>query len=203
MEPREHWQAVYDAKHPEEVSWYQAVPKPSLDVLDRLGADHTTSLIDVGGGASPLAGELAGRGWRDVTVLDIAGSALEASRGRHGERGRAIQWIEADVRDWRPERTFDIWHDRAVFHFLTKDEDRASYRRTLLAATGAGSHVILATFAPDGPGRCSGLPVRRYGADAMASELGPAFAPIEAWREEHVTPWDTLQQFQWGLFTRK
>jgi trans-aconitate methyltransferase len=203
MDPREHWQAVYDAKRPEAVSWYQPVPEPSLEALARLGADHTTSLIDVGGGASQLAGELMGREWHDVSVLDIAGSALATSKERAGDRSGLVHWIEADVRSWRPVRTFDIWHDRAVFHFLTAAEDRAGYRRALLAATRVGSRVILATFAPDGPAQCSGLPVRRYGAKAMATELGPDFELQEEWREEHVTPWGAVQQFQWGIFIRK
>ena len=203
MEPREHWRTVYEAKSPEEVSWYQASPEPSLAALDRLGADPAMSLVDVGAGASTLADALLDRGWADVTLVDIAEPALEASRVRLGARAGKLRWDVADIRHWRPGRTFDIWHDRAVFHFLTGAEDRAGYKRTLAEGTRPGSLVIIGTFALDGPEQCSGLPVQRYDAVAMAAELGSKFRPIADWREAHLTPWDAEQHFQWCVFKRR
>jgi SAM-dependent methyltransferase len=203
MERREHWQAVYEAKRPEEVSWYQPSPEPSLEALDRLAIGAEASLIDVGGGASALAGALAGRGWRDVTVLDIAASAIAEAKGRLGAMGETIRWIEADLLDWPPDRTYDVWHDRAVLHFLTEPAQRALYADALRAGTHAGSLVIIAAFALDGPEQCSGLPVRRYDAGMLSTELGDGFCLIEAWRQAHVTPWGATQSFQWAAFSRR
>jgi 2-polyprenyl-3-methyl-5-hydroxy-6-metoxy-1,4-benzoquinol methylase len=203
MEPRDHWQAVYRAKRPEAVSWYQATPEPSLAALKRFKVDHAAALIDIGGGASALAGELVALGWPDVTVLDISDAAIAEARGHLGEKGELVTWIDADIRHWQPDRAYDVWHDRAMFHFLTGPEERAGYGRALRAGTRPGSLVILATFALDGPEQCSGLPVRRYDGDAMAAALGAEFALVEAWRQAHVTPWGTEQAFQWGAFTRR
>lgn len=202
MTADKHWRRVYEAKRPDQVSWHEPVPEPSLDALDRMEIGPEASLIDVGGGASALAGALAGRGWRDVTVLDIAAPALAAAKAGLGDSGDTIEWIACDLLDWRPERTFDAWHDRALFHFLTEPAERARYVEALRAATHRGSVAIIATFALDGPEQCSGLPVRRYDADALAGELGEGFEPIEAWRQAHVTPWGDTQSFQWCAFRR-
>lgn len=199
MDAREHWRTVYAAKRPDELSWHQPLPEPSLEALDRLGIGPESSLIDVGGGASPLAAELAARGWRDVTVLDIVASAI----GAPGEAGEAIRWIEADVLKWRPDRVYDLWHDRALFHFLDPPDERRLYVEALKAGTHAGSVAIIAAFALDGPETCSGLPVRRYDAEMMAAELNEEFAPIAAWTQAHVTPWGAAQSFQWGAFSRR
>jgi len=199
MDAREHWRTVYSAKSPDQLSWHQPLPEPSLQALDRLGIGPESSLIDVGGGASALAAELARRGWRDLTVLDIAASAI----GGPGEGDGANRWIEADILDWRPDRAYDVWHDRALFHFLVDPGDRAIYVDALKDATQAGSVVIIAAFALDGPETCSGLPVRRYDAEGLAAELGAAFAPVEAWTQAHVTPWGATQSFQWCTFSRR
>lgn len=202
MEPREHWRQVYEAKRPDEVSWFQASPAPSLDALDRLGAGPARSLVDVGAGASTLADALLDRGWSDLTLVDVSEPALEASRQRLGERAGKVNWDVADIRHWRPGRAFDVWHDRAVFHFLTEAAGRAGYKRALAEGTRPGSNVVLATFAPDGPEQCSGLPVQRYDAAALAAELGGAFRMIDHWRETHVTPWGSEQSFQWCVFEK-
>lgn len=202
MGSRDHWHDVYAAKSPEEASWFEASPSSSLKAIDRLGSDRSRSVVDVGGGASSLADALLGLGWRDITILDIADTALAASRERLGPEAAAVNWQVADIRRWAPGRTFDIWHDRAVFHFLTDPGDRAGYKKALEAGTRSGSHVIIATFAVDGPEKCSGLPVRRYDAQSLAAELGPGFLPVENWRETHVTPWGAPQAFQWALFVR-
>ena len=196
MDAREHWRAVYEARRPQQLSWHQPLPEPSLQALERLGIGPETSLIDVGGGASVLAAELAARGWPDLTVLDIAASAI-------GGVAESVRWIEADILDWRPDRAYDVWHDRALFHFLVDPGDRAIYVDALKDATQAGSVVIIAAFALDGPETCSGLPVRRYDAEGLAAELGAAFAPVEAWTQAHVTPWGATQSFQWCTFSRR
>ena len=202
MEPREHWRHVYEARRADEVSWYQASPAPSLEALDRLGAAPGKSLVDVGAGASLLADELLGRGWTDVTLVDVSKPALEASRQRLGDRAGQVRWEVADLRHWRPDRAFDIWHDRAVYHFLTDPGDRAGYKRALADGTHRGSHIIIATFAPDGPEKCSGLPVQRYDAPALAAELGPDFRLVDDRRETHVTPRGAEQRFQWCVLER-
>ena len=195
-----HWRRVYEEKAPDAVSWYQAEPAPSLRALDRFGAGPFSSIVDVGGGASTLVDALLERGWGDITVLDIAKPALEAAKARLGPLAERVKWEVADVTEWLPARKYDVWHDRAVFHFLTKREQREAYRRALLGGLAEGGLVIMATFALDGPERCSGLPVQRYDPESLANELGRPFRLIEGWREEHVTPWGSGQSFNWCAF---
>ena len=202
MDPRDHWRQVYESRRPDEVSWFQRSPSPSLDAFDRIGADQSRSLIDVGAGASVLADALLDRGWSDITLIDIAEPSLDAVRRRLGARAVKVCWEIADIRHWRPVRAYDIWHDRAVFHFLTTPEERQLYKRALLAGTHPGSHVILATFAFDGPDKCSGLPVQRYDAAGLSTELGDDFMAVADWLETHVTPWGSDQRFQWAVFRR-
>ena len=199
---QEHWVRVYEDKAPTAVSWYQESPEPSLLALNRFGASPSSSLIDVGGGASNLVDALLERGWQDITVLDIATPALEAARARLGPAADKVQWNVADITDWRPTRMFDVWHDRAVFHFLTDPQQREAYRRALSQCVVVGGLVIIATFALDGPEKCSGLPVQRYDAARLAEELGGTLQLIEGWREEHVTPWGAKQSFNWCAFRR-
>ncbi len=203
METREHWRQVYEVKQPDEVSWFQRLPAPSLDALDRSGAGPGMALVDIGAGASTLADALLDRGWNDLTLVDISEPALEATRLRLGPKAGKVHWEIADICEWRPGRAFDVWHDRAVFHFLTEAGDRAGYKRALAGGTRPGSRVIVATFASDGPESCSGLPVRRYDAARLAAEFGDAFEPVADWRQTHVTPWGSEQRFQWCLFTRR
>jgi SAM-dependent methyltransferase len=199
-ERQEHWTRVYDEKAPSAVSWYQAEPEASLRALERLGVQPSSSLIDVGGGASNLVDGLLSRGWTDLTVLDIAPSALDAARARLGPRAADVHWQVADITEWRPTRRYDVWHDRAVFHFLTRPEQREAYRRALSEGLSSGGLLIMATFALDGPERCSGLPVERYDADKLAGELGPSLELLESWREVHTTPWGSAQAFTWCVF---
>ena len=202
MQPdgQEHWTRVYEEKAPTSVSWYQPTPEPSLSALKRLRASEPSSLIDVGGGASNLVDALLERGWKDVTVLDIAAPALEAAKARLGPLADKVHWEVADITEWHPDRTYDVWHDRAVFHFLTEPKQRDAYRRALLAGLAPGGIVIMATFALDGPERCSGLPVKRYDAEGLAEEMSDTLRLIEGWREEHVTPWGATQSFNWCAF---
>lgn len=198
----EHWDTVYRTRAAEHVSWHQPLPEPSLRAIDMLGVDTGAPLIDVGGGASRLVDCLLARGWSDLTVLDIAPAALEAAKLRLGEAVGRVRWIAADITAWRPEQTYAVWHDRAVFHFLTEQESRAAYRRALAAGLAPGGFAIMATFAPDGPQRCSGLPVQRYDAGLLSAELGPGFRLLRDWREQHVTPGGAVQTFNWCTFRR-
>ncbi len=199
---QEHWDDVYRTKSADSVSWHQPTPGPSLRVLDQSDVPPTASVIDVGGGASSLVDCLIERGWSDLTVLDIAAPALEVARTRLGPAASRVSWQVADITAWHPDRPYDVWHDRAVLHFLTEENQRAAYRRALEAGTTAGSLVIIATFAPDGPERCSGLPVRRYDAVTLSKELGHQFVLDREWREEHRTPGGSVQAFQWCVFRR-
>jgi 2-polyprenyl-3-methyl-5-hydroxy-6-metoxy-1,4-benzoquinol methylase len=197
---QEHWTNVYREKAPDAVSWYQPAPEPSLDALDRFGASVSSSFIDVGGGASNLVDALLSGGWQDVTVLDIAAPALDAAKQRLGAKASNVHWEVADITDWLPARRYDIWHDRAVFHFLTEPEQREAYLRALSAGVAVGGLVIIATFALDGPERCSGLAVERYDPEKLARELGASFRLLECWRDDHVTPWGAKQAFNWCAF---
>ena len=199
---QDHWSKVYREKEPFAVSWYQPEPAPSLRALERLGADPSSAFIDIGGGASNLVDALLTRGWQDVTVIDIAAPALEAAKLRLGEKAEKVHWEVADITDWQPSRRYGVWHDRAVFHFLTEPEQRKAYRQALLSGIVPNGLIIMATFALDGPEKCSGLPVQRYDPSTLAAELGNDFRLVEAWREEHVTPWDASQSFNWCAFRR-
>ncbi|HEU5025572.1 MAG TPA: class I SAM-dependent methyltransferase [Spirillospora sp.] len=199
-----HWDAVYRDRGPGGVSWFQAEPQPSLDLITELGAGADGGIIDIGGGASALAIRLAQRGFDDLTVLDLSGEALRESRLQAAEQGvdAAIRWVRADLLTWRPDRTWRIWHDRAVFHFLTDPADRAAYLATLRTALERpGGAVVIGTFAPGGPEHCSGLPVARYSAEDLAELLTGAFdgdLVITGSRvERHRTPGGAVQPFTW------
>jgi 2-polyprenyl-3-methyl-5-hydroxy-6-metoxy-1,4-benzoquinol methylase len=202
LDRKAHWQNVYTTKSSDLVSWFQAEALPSLGAIARSGVGPDASLIDIGGGASVLVDSLLAQGWRQLTVLDVAQSALKVARARLGERAAAVDWIAADITAWSPSRTYDVWHDRAVFHFLTTPDDRAGYHRALNAGLRPGGHLILATFAADGPEKCSGLVVQRYDPDMLAAELGPVYDLVEAWRETHTTPWGSEQTFNWCRFVK-
>lgn len=191
-----HWDHAYERAGPTSVSWYQPTPVVSSRLLEGVPVGRDAPVIDVGGGASTLVDALVERGFADVTVLDVSALALREAAARLGERSSSVTWLERDVLDWTPERAYAVWHDRAVFHFLVDDADRRRYAATLRSALGdTGGSAILATFAADGPERCSGLPVARYEPDALASVLGLEIVHTE--REEHVTPHGTMQPFTW------
>ena len=197
-----HWEKVYASKRENEVSWFQENPAPSLDLIAKAVA-VTGSVIDVGGGASRLVDALIENGFRAVTVLDLSDAALMVSKSRLGSRADQVQWVVADVTEWEPQGlAYDIWHDRAAFHFLTEERDRMAYVARLIKAIKSGGHAIIGTFAPDGPERCSGLPVARYDAQSLGRAVGDAFELIETLRHEHRTPWGSEQHFQFSLFRR-
>jgi len=191
---RAHWDDVYRRLGPEKASWYQAIPTTSLELIETIGVDRSAGIIDVGGGASPLAATLTGRGFADLTVLDLSTVALAAAAGTGPDPVRRLQ---GDVRHWTPDRRYDLWHDRAVFHFLTDPADRARYAQVLRQASHPGSHVIVATFAPDGPTSCSGLPVCRYEPDELTAALGGGLHLLVTRHADHTTPGGATQPFTW------
>jgi len=196
------WDSAY-AEGDAARSWFQAAPRMSLRMLDAAGVTAADSLIDVGGGASPLAAALLARGFRDVTVLDISAAGMRYARQRltEAEAARA-RWLTADIRAWRPSRRFAVWHDRAVFHFMTAEADRRAYLQALAAATALAAVAVFGCFAPDGPARCSGLPVARYTPRDLAAELGPGWTLVAQDREAHTTPAAQIQPFTWAAFRR-
>jgi trans-aconitate methyltransferase len=198
-----HWDSVYATKGEAEVSWFQDSPTISLDLIRAAAPDHGAAVIDVGGGASRLVDALLKHGYRDVSVLDLSANALDAARKRIGAAAATVDWIVADATTWQPAKTYDVWHDRAAFHFLTDAGDRAAYVERLRSAIAPGGQIIIATFAPDGPEKCSGLPVQRHDSASLLAELGPEFALIETRRETHHTPWDSTQAFQFSRFQRR
>jgi trans-aconitate methyltransferase len=197
-----HWESVYSSKGEQDVSWYQETPAPSLDLLHLVGAKPDSAIIDIGGGASRLVDHLLAEGFSDLTVLDLSEAALEAARVRLGSRGSAVTWIAADATRWRPQRAFDIWHDRAAFHFLTEENEQRAYIGRLSEGLKVGGHVIIGTFAPDGPEKCSGLPVARHSSETLAELLGAQFTLIDSRRHQHATPWASVQNFQFSTFRR-
>ena len=196
-----HWDDAY-ARGDASRSWFQPEPVLSLRMLDAAGVTAAGSLIDVGGGASPLAAALLERGFRDLTVLDISAAGMEYARRRLGPRAREVTWVTADIRTWVPPRRFAAWHDRAVFHFLTAAQDQQAYLRTLASATEVNSVAVFGCFAPDGPPRCSGLPVARYAPADLAALLGSDWILIVQDREAHVTPSGQTQPFTWSALRR-
>ncbi|RZN08757.1 SAM-dependent methyltransferase [Bradyrhizobium genosp. SA-3] len=198
-----HWDNVYATKGEAEVSWFQNSPTTSLAMIHAANPDHGAAIIDIGGGASRLVDALLQDGYRDVAVLDLSANALDVAKKRLGAAASRVDWIVADATTWRPAKTYDLWHDRAAFHFLTDPRDRAAYVERLRSAVAPGGHVIIATFAPDGPEKCSGLPVQRHDSASLLAELGAEFELIETRRETHHTPWDSTQAFQFSRFRRR
>ena len=196
MQSRDHWERVYTTKASDAVSWSQPHADLSVDLIKGTGAAHDAALIDVGGGASTPVDDLLADGYTDLTVLDLSAAALAAARQRLGARAAEVKWIAADMtRADLPANHYDIWHDRAVFHFLTSPEQRAAYVQAVFHSVKPGGHVIVATFAEDGPDRCSGLPVMRYRADELHAEFGESFALLSHRKEAHHSPSGTVQQF--------
>jgi 2-polyprenyl-3-methyl-5-hydroxy-6-metoxy-1,4-benzoquinol methylase len=193
---RSHWDDVYARVEPTSVSWYQSSPVTSLELVAELGVPTSARVIDVGGGASHLVDELVSRGYDDVSVLDVSSSAIEMARSRVGTTS-PVRWITEDVVSWTPTRDYDLWHDRAVFHFLVDPKDRDRYLRKLHAALNPGGSVVVATFSHDGPPTCSGLPVAHYDADELSALLGERFETIAVRKEGHRTPAGVEQPFVW------
>jgi trans-aconitate methyltransferase len=200
---KDHWEEVYRTRSPLGVSWYQTRPTLSLDMLQHASVGKDARLIDVGGGASVLVDHLLGAGFTRLAVLDIAGAAMAHSRARLGTQAAQVEWYESDVTTFHAPHAFDVWHDRAVFHFLTAASDRAQYVARLKEALVPGGTLIMATFALDGPRRCSDLDTAAYDAQLLSTELGDEFLLREEASEMHVTPANKEQRFAYFRFERR
>ena len=196
MSAKTHWEHIYETKAPTQVSWYQEHAQYSLQFIQNTGIKKSDHIIDIGGGASTLVDDLIGAGFQHISVLDISAAALQLARQRLGIYAADVEWIEADItRVDLPVNTYDLWHDRAVFHFLTQAADRQRYISTVRSAVRKGGHVIIATFASDGPDHCSGLEVMRYSPESLHDEFGAGFELKDSSRETHHTPFGTEQKF--------
>ena len=198
----DHWQQVWTERSPDEVSWFQPSADTSLALITEV-SQPGVGVIDVGGGASTLIQGLILAGYRDLTVVDIAPAALEVAKERLGGQAQYVSWRVGDVTDLDPGRTFHVWHDRAVLHFLTDPDDRARYLASLERCLVPGGHAVIATFGPDGPEACSGLPVHRYDADALTETLGDGFELLDHRLEDHTTPAGATQQFLYAVARRR
>ncbi len=200
---KDHWESIYQKHSPTEVGWYQAYPEKSLKLIHNTGAGTDSSIIDVGGGTSALSKHLLDQGYKKLAVLDISENSIERTKSQLGEKSSEINWIEADVTKYSFMEQYDIWHDRAVFHFLTKAEDRKGYISSLNQALELNGHLIVATFSLDAPPKCSGLSVVRYSPETLQSELGDNFILAEALVEDHVTPSGVKQNFIFCRFIKR
>jgi SAM-dependent methyltransferase len=201
--PVTHWERIYQTRPVDEVSWFQAKPATSLRLVEEASPGRGSSLVDVGGGASTLVDELVAEGFTDITVVDVSQRALDVVHERLGGDVAAVRLVHGDVLTWEPDRSFGLWHDRAVFHFLTDPRDRERYVTLANAHVEPGGTLILATFAADGPTHCSGLPVSRYDALGLAAEFRDDFDLVHSEREEHVTPAGVVQPFTWVVLRRR
>jgi SAM-dependent methyltransferase len=202
MDRKQHWNHVFQTKAEQDVSWFESLPETSLHLLEAAGLSADTCVLDVGCGDSRLVDHLAARGMSCLAVLDVSGAALARARSRLGAQATIPTWLEVDVAGEWTLKPMDIWHDRAVFHFLTSPHARERYRLHLLETLRRGGSAIVATFSLDGPDTCSGLPVQRYSADTLSAELGPELAMIEALPHVHTTPWGSRQPFVYCRFRR-
>ena len=203
MDPQEHWENVYATKAPDSVSWYRPHLDTSLSLIERAVPDRGAAILDVGGGASTLVDDLVGRGYSDVSVLDISAAALEVSKRRLGKAAGRVNWLAADLLNTPlPAQRYEFWHDRAVFHFLVAQEQREAYVRQLAHTLKPAGYAVIATFGPEGPQKCSGLDTARYDVDGLGRALGPALTLIDSSLEWHPTPFGTQQQFLYALFRR-
>lgn len=195
---KEHWEQVYATKQPNEVSWTQEVPKTSLDFIHSFGVPKTASVIDIGGGDSKLADHLLNEGFRDITVLDISAKSIERAKERLGERADMVNWIVTDITEFKPERRYDVWHDRAAFHFLTTDRQIEQY--LAIAQMATKGYMTIGTFSEEGPQKCSGLNIKQYNEVALESILSKGFSKMRCITEDHLTPFHTKQNFLFCTF---
>lgn len=196
MDTKEYWEKVYAAKAPEAVSWFRPHLETSLALIERAADARSASIIDVGGGESTLVDDLLLRGYENITVLDVSQTAIELTRRRLGSAAEQVRWLVADIAEIELEpHAYDVWHDRAVFHFLTAPEQRVAYVRQVARSVKPGGHIIVSTFGPEGPTKCSGLEVMRYDAESLHRQFGARFRLVESSQELHHTPTGTVQQF--------
>lgn len=201
MERKAHWETVYKNKSPNEVSWTEEIPQTSLDFIHSFGSDKSASIIDIGGGDSRLVDCLLEEGYTNISVLDISAKALERAKLRLGDLARSVNWIVSDITKFKPESTFDIWHDRAVFHFLTTQDDINSYVE--LVGKSAAKHLIIGTFSENGPIKCSGLDISQYSVQELGERFGEKFESTRCINVDHTTPFDTVQNFSFCGFIKR
>jgi len=195
-----HWETVYESKNPDQVSWTQEIPKTSLEFIHSFEFDKTAKIIDIGGGDSKLVDHLLDEGFENITVLDISAKALEKAQNRLGEKAEKINWIVSDIVEFQPNTSYDIWHDRATFHFLTTAEQIAKYMST--ARKSVKGYLTVGTFSENGPKKCSGLEIKQYNEQELTSELENGFAKVKCLTEDHLTPFGTIQNFLFCSFRR-
>ena len=199
---KQHWEQVYSQKQSTEVSWYQKHPERSFELIKATGVNQSASIIDIGGGASTLVDFLLEAGYKHLSVLDISPAAIKQAKSRLGSDGSKVEWIEQDITELKTDGCFDVWHDRAVFHFLIDEKDRMSYVKAMLSTLNIGAHVIIAVFDANGPKKCSGLKVMHYSPEKMSAVLGGSFQLIETRTENHLTPGGASQSFVYCCFIR-
>jgi len=202
MNPKEHWENIYISKPPHEVSWTQQFPTSSLRFLESLCLPLSAKIIDVGGGDSQLADQIIERGFENVSVLDISASALERTKARLRKNSDNVKWIESNILEFETDEKYDFWHDRAVFHFLTKPEDTQKYKALAVDKVKANGWFLIGTFSESGPMKCSGLEIKQYSEQQLIDAFSPDFQMVKSFQEEHKTPFDTIQHFQFCLFQR-
>ena len=200
---KEHWEKVYENKGDQEVSWYEESPETSLNLIKKYNNSHATKIIDVGGGNSNLTKELLKTGYQNLSVLDISTYALEKTKEKLGTSAAAIEWIVSDIIEFETTKTYSLWHDRAVFHFLTTEEDKRSYLNTIKQGLSQGGIFILATFSKKGPMKCSGLEISQYDKEGLLELFEKDFELIESFEEDHTTPFDTKQNFTYTVWKKK
>ena len=198
---KNHWETVYETKNPDQVSWTQEVPKTALDFIATFGLTKKSKIIDIGGGDSKLVDYLLNEGYEDITVLDISAKALEKAQNRLGEQAKSVNWIVSDITAFEPKTTYDIWHDRATFHFLTTKEQVSKYMET--ARKSVNGYLIIGTFSENGPTKCSGLDIKQYNEETLTKELKNGFDKIGCVIEDHLTPFNTKQNFIFCSFKRQ
>ena len=199
---KEYWESIYQTKEPNEVSWYQEKPETSLNLISETGIEKNAKIIDVGAGASKLADNLLALGFRNITALDVSLNALNESKKRLGDRTNNVKWIVSDLREFETNDRYGLWHDRAVLHFLTEEEDIKRYKELVRTYLKPKGYVIVSTFSVNGPKKCSGLDVKQYSEDSMKT-LFTGFEHIKSFEEEHLTPWGSSQIFIWGVFRKR
>lgn len=202
-ERKTHWEHIYTNKQPHEVSWTQAVPETSLNFVHDAQLDKQANIIDIGGGDSKLVDHLLDEGYEHITVLDISEQALERAKARLGERAQKVKWIVSDITEFKPGETYDFWHDRAAFHFLTSEEQVAKYLHIAMGAIKTNGRLTIGTFSENGPKKCSGLEIKQYNEDTLTAAVAKGFNKIKCITEDHTTPFDTVQNFIFCSFARK
>ena len=201
LDRKKHWETVYETKNPDQVSWTQEIPITSLEFIHSFGLNRTAKIIDIGGGDSKLVDYLIDEGFENITVLDISAKSLEKAKKRLGEKANKVNWIISDIVDFVPNMTFDVWHDRATFHFLTTSEQIKKYMKT--ARESVSGFLTIGTFSDNGPKTCSGLEIKQYNENELSSEMKGGFDKIKCLTEDHLTPFGTTQNFLFCSFKRQ